>query len=132
MLYQYSAFVLCPSYANASLEQAESKLRNFFEETTERIVRQKHNKLLLMIGDWSLRLHFNSEPYVLEESKELAQYYAANRADKDLIAACASRFEIISDLDPEGNYFNYYVFVVELLEQFAGAITFDCQVRNFV
>ena len=132
MSYYYNAFVLCPRYSNASVELAESQFRHFFEETSERIIREGHNKLVLKVNDWSLRVHFNSQPYVLEESKELAQYYAANRADKDLIAACASRFEIISDLDPEGNYFNYYVFVVELLEQFAGAITFDCQVRNFV
>ncbi|MGB0389173.1 MAG: hypothetical protein ACPGWR_30490 [Ardenticatenaceae bacterium] len=141
MSYQYSAFILFPSKSDVSLEQAEHKLRVFFEDEdksaeisfpTGRIVRKKQNHLLLIVEKWSLRIHFNSEPYVLEESKELAEYYAAERPDKEVIASCASRLEIISDLDPNGDYFNYYVFVVELLDQFSGAITFDCQVQDFV
>ncbi|AFY76491.1 MAG: hypothetical protein IGR93_00985 [Hydrococcus sp. C42_A2020_068] len=55
----------------------------------------------------------------------MAETFASDRTDKAEIAACDRRLEIICQPDPDLDYFNNYLFVLEELGSFVGAKTWE-------
>src|SRR4051794_32204474 len=104
----YQAFILLPSDSDVTIEEARRKLEIYFADDEDRDIffETAENRLTMSIDDWNLYVDLNSKPYVLEESKDLARIFAADRADKDEIAACGIRLEISADEDEDMNYFN--------------------------
>jgi hypothetical protein len=71
-------------------------------------------------------------PYVLIESGEIAERYGADRKDAVQLAHAKSRVELWSDDDPQMDHINDYIFVLEAMERFTGAIIFEPQNGQFI
>ena len=80
---------------------------------------------VLRWNDWSFRLHFENQPHVIEDSREIAERFASNRADQERIAACDRRITTAADPDPDMSHFNHYIYVMETLESIKGIYVFD-------
>ncbi|HEX8835059.1 MAG TPA: hypothetical protein VF719_12700 [Abditibacteriaceae bacterium] len=75
--------------------------------------------------NWSLTLVMADAPHVAEESQELAECNSF-RPPFDTIGKCKRRIEVWSDPDPNMDYFNVYIGLLEQIEQqLAGAILTD-------
>lgn len=72
----------------------------------------------VIIGEWTCCVYLSSEPHVLVESQEMAELFAATRPEQEEIATCKRRFEVIGN--PNMDYFNDYLFVLQALESFSG------------
>jgi hypothetical protein len=122
----YEAFILLPPNSAASLEQAEVRLLNFYKNNERSVKTQRYEKKLdLIIDGWICHIYLNRQPHVLAESKEMAETFASDRADKIAISGCDRRFEIICQPDPDLDYFNDYLFVLEELGSLDGAKTWE-------
>jgi hypothetical protein len=133
---KYSAFVFIPKTTEVSLEDAERKIRTFFGEEkfpeTNIEVFLSNDKflnnfqLILKVDDWSIYIILNSDIYVSEEAIEIAEKYSLEDINRQAsLKNCNSRFEVYSDTDPNMYYFNFYIWVVELLCEYEGALAFD-------
>lgn len=79
-------------------------------------------------GDWSLRISYEDEPHVLEESRELADIHP----DRDAVAECRRRITVAGDDDPDMDHLHGYCFMVELLEDQPGVFLFDPVSNEFI
>lgn len=89
------------------------------------------NHIAVRWGEWALRVFYEDEPHVLEESQELAEIYP-DRPDRESIAGCRRRITAAGDDDPDMDYFHGYLALVELLEELPGAILFDPLSGEFI
>src|SRR5436309_1299838 len=69
---------------------------------------------ILKVGwnGWCLRAAFDNAPHVAQESFEWAQAHNF-QPPWDVIAKCTRRIEIWCDADPNMDYFNNYLFILE-------------------
>jgi hypothetical protein len=75
--------------------------------------------------DWTLRIHLNADPYVLEESQGMVSACGQDRPDRDRIALYDRRIEIGADEDPGLDHLNDFMLLLETLERLDGAVLFD-------
>jgi hypothetical protein len=134
---KYEALILLPLGTSASLDDAEQLITGFIERQDagkERYDLSRHGSTLYMaVGEWSVAIRFNASPSVIEEARQIGDYYGANRHDKELLATYGSRFEIESVTDDPGmDYFNDYVLILELLSSYPSAKIFDPQAQAFI
>ena len=131
----YTASVLLAPSSNISLQNAEVKLLEFFsnERTQDPVnIQIRENKLVLTFNSWSLYIHLQSEPDVLEESKEMANIFGQNHPDVSVIATCTTRFVISCDPDESIDHFNDYILTLEQLSSIPGAFVFDNASQEFI
>lgn len=129
----YKALVLLPPTSSASIEEAEDKLRTFYRNNECDVIIQRCETVIdVIIGGWTCSVHLSSEPYVLVESQEMAELFAAARPDQEEIATCNRRFEVVVGTDPNMDYFNDYLFVLQALESFSGAKVWEGAAQEFI
>lgn len=131
----YQAFILLPAGSDVSIEAVYRELENsFFDDDDERDVsfETAEDRLTMTIDDWNLYVYLDSEPYVAEQSRELADSFAKDRPDKDEIAASSIRLEISSDDDDSLEYFNDFLLTAEILGQFKGAKVWEGASEKFL
>jgi hypothetical protein len=127
----YSSLALLPPDITTTLTELQSLFEAKFANWNQATVGTgtwEHNGHLFIsitVDNWQLRVSYSNEPHVIIESQDIARIFAKERDDKDIIASCASRFEVSSDDDANIEYFNAYVFVLEVLETIDGAILID-------
>lgn len=122
----YKALVLLPPTSSTSIEEVKDKLRTFYKNDERDVIVQQHETVIeIVIRGWTCSVHLSSEPHVLIESQQMAEIFAAARLDKDEIATCNRRFEVISEPDPNIDYFNDYIFILQALESFPGIKIWD-------
>ena len=132
---RYRAQALLPPGVEVSIPSLAETVYNLLTTrgvpASEVKVSTAADRLVAHIGDWWISLTLNEMPHVIEESREIAEDYAAERPDSALIAACDRRIEVSSAEDPDMDYFNDYLFVLEPLEAL-GAILFDDETEMFL
>jgi hypothetical protein len=132
----YTAMVLLPTDTTASLEQVESKLRSRLGTASKTSglveVFREDTQLTLFVNDWSLYIWADSSPTVLEETQEIVELFGQDRADQELLATYGFRFDISCEDDPDLDYFDDYMMVLKVLQEFPGAVVFDPDAENFV
>jgi hypothetical protein len=138
----YRAFILLPADTDASIEQAASKLKDFFNNTSWQVNTvsmqiQIEDGVLLLVGDkWTMEIGLASGSQVLEVAKEIAEDLANGKLNayepalfeqaKALdLKTYSYRFELQSSADPDMLYFNDYLFTVDVLRTFKGAVPFE-------
>lgn len=118
----YKAFGLLQDHSNFSLEVLHKHLVKRFPATN--IVR-KDNCILLSQAGWTISVYLSEEAHVAQESEEIAEFLATYPQSNE-ISKCKRRVEIISsDPDPNMDYFNDYIILCGILEEFQGVILFD-------
>jgi hypothetical protein len=98
--------------------------------TRQVVVSEKHCEV--RHNGWALRIHWEEEAGVVDEIKEFVYRKAANRPDQARIASFNRLVTTAADPDPNMDYFNDYVFVLEVLENFAGTYLFDPNNGTFI
>lgn len=119
----YKAFILLPTDTEVSIEDVRRILEDYYSDDAGEVTFETEgSKLTVTIDEWECFINRNSQPSVLEESKDMAKIFASKRLDKDEIAASGVRLEILTEDDNEEmEFFNDYVEIVEQLGNFRGA-----------
>lgn len=81
--------------------------------------------LILRRDHWSLKVYWEVNERIKDESEDIAEKFASERPDKHVIAACNRRITTAGDPDPNMDYFNEFVYVLEVFEQLANVYMFD-------
>lgn len=120
----YRAYGLLLPNSDFSLSAAAQKLAQQFPDAA---IEQVDQRLRLTKGDWEIHLTLRQGPDVLEESRRIAEHIGG--AEDELgITTCERRVEIESDVpDPEMDYFNDYLLVLETVQSFQGVVGVDPQ-----
>ncbi len=130
----YSASILLAGEIEISFEQltaAATELANNFESRLASVDADRQ-RIQLTWGDWNCYLTLNTKSYVLAESAEMAERFGTDRGDATRIATCKSRIEVSSDDDPPMDHFNDYIFTLEAIAQFPGAVIFENASGKFI
>lgn len=89
------------------------------------------DRLTVRFGTFHFHIDVGCQPHVLEESREIAAEFAIGMPQQAAIAACACRFELTSDDDPDMDYFNDMAYLTEAAESLGGVYTFDSRAGAF-
>jgi hypothetical protein len=136
----YSAFVLLPPETDANGAKLAGLLSQYFKGSEPLMEMVKtmedssvvHYAILLRWHDWRMQAALNTDPNILESSREIAQKHGQARADFDRISSCDKRIEVLCEPDPSMNHFNDYMLVLQALEEIPGAVLFDPQAECFI
>jgi hypothetical protein len=129
----YKALILLSQTSDASIEEAEKRLENLFADDERGVsVTSDKNEVQVSIEGWSARIHLNSDDYVIEESEEMANNFAAHLPEKEEIAASPRRFEVSCDEDSEMSFFNDYLGIIQELGGFQGAKIWEQAQQEFI
>jgi hypothetical protein len=138
----YRAFILLPADTDASIEQAASKLKDFYNnippptEAFSLQIKIEDGILVLEADKWTMEIGLSCDSQVLEEAKETAENLANGKlkafdsllfeeAKAVNLKTYSYRFELESTADPNMLYFNDYLMIVDILRTFKGAIPFE-------
>jgi hypothetical protein len=124
----YEALVFLPPACNGNLDLAEAMLRR---RLPAMMLTRTSSGITLSDG-WRIGIGLSDEPHVIVESKWLIDRCGADRADADQLRAASRRFEVRTDDDPNMDRFNDYVYVLEVLTSFLGAVAFKPGSGTFV
>ncbi|PQO26639.1 hypothetical protein [Blastopirellula marina] len=132
----YSQMILLTSAEPMDLGQIVEHLAGEFATQAEIVIHASTTAdgstfLELQKGDWSIAVSYESGDIVAEESQEIARLYAEFRPDRDEIAACRQRIDVVTTADPEMEHFNDFVLLLERLEKLPGAVLFDPENETF-
>ncbi len=130
---RYTALALLPEGYPAGA--SEAMLAAFLESAgaTEIIRHAAGSSTSGAWEGWRLSLAYSQNPDVLQEAREIAEEYGAERPDRETIARCGSRIELWSEADPEMRHFNDYIGVLMQIEAaLPAAILFDDAQRAFI
>lgn len=122
--YQYFILVKDESFELWEIEQA---LKAYYAKKGSENKVHFHNEghlLVNMGGDYYFHFQLDTSEGVLQESKEIAENYKGNK-DKSVIASCKSRVEFWGDEDPNGDYINDHMYLLEQLLQNDKLMIFD-------
>ena len=130
----YKALILLSETSPASIEEAENKLKNLFadDERDVSVTTSERDEIQVSIEGWNARVHLNSDDYVIEESEEMANNFAAHLVEKEEIARSPRRFEVACDEDPEMSFFNDYLSIIQELGAFEGAYVWEQAQQEFI
>ena|SRR5215510_3775574 len=106
--------------------------KTFASESTTKITATANLITLYFNDRWSFYIEWDSGRNVLEESHEIAQRFSVSAEQAQRIASCDCRISTSADDDPNMDYFNDYIFVLETLESFEGVILFDPDTGLFI
>lgn len=70
-------------------------------------------------------VYLSDGDYVLQESWEIAAEFAADRRDREYIAGCDRRFEVLVERDDQMLYFTNWLITTERLQTLVGGVVFD-------
>ena len=127
----YKLLVFIPPLSSVTLEEVVEKLRTKFASQKVSIARSGE-KVVIKRESWSLNVYWEDEPHVLEEAQEIADHFANHRPDKDVIASSQRRLTTAGDPDPNMDYFNDYVWMIEAFEAIPEFIIFDANNGKFM
>lgn len=118
----YQAFLLLTPEAELTVADVQDILRSI----NDRWQISLHERGVIVNSDeWEIHIALNEEPWVRDESQEIATALEDFPEARE-IEQCDRRWEVHSHTpDPEMDYFNDYLFIVERLSRFPGVIAVD-------
>ncbi len=134
MSYSYQAFVMLPTENSPSSDLVKQQLQQRVDGATPPAqIAIEPDYITITVADWQLRISANGDPFVLEEAQEIAATHLEPEDPKrEILATYGFRLEISCDEDPNMDYFNYYIYALEALSEFPGAIVFDPSTTGFI
>jgi hypothetical protein len=129
----YKALILLSPASDASIEEAKKKLENLFADDERDVsIESDKNEIRVSVEGWNARVHLNADDYVVEESEEMANNFAAHLPEKEEIARSPRRFEVACDEDEEMSFFNDYLSIIQELGDFEGAKIWEQAQQEFI
>jgi hypothetical protein len=126
--YQYLAFIQPDS--DADLTVLKNNLESFYAKSSRLPkISQIDKAITVDFDNYKFEIFLSDGSHVIEEAAEMANDrvtdYAENSFDKEKLKTSSKRFEISGEDDPDMDYFNDSLFIVETTEKFKGVIVFD-------
>jgi hypothetical protein len=70
--------------------------------------------------------------HVIEEAKEISTRYGTATGKQHRISDCNTRFDVQGDDDPDMDYFNDYLYIIEAAQKLGEAYAFDNASATFI
>ena len=124
--FSYQYFILAKD-ESFELKEIEQALKAYYAKKSSDNKVHFHNERHLLVnmgGDYYFHFQLDTSEGVLLESKEIAENYKGYK-DKSVIASCKSRVEFWGDEDPNGDYINDHMYLLEQLIQNEKLLIFD-------
>jgi hypothetical protein len=123
----YRRTVLIPTSADIRFADVVARMQQKFARITSVAVSQiQPHQLRIQASDWYLDIYWEDDAQVMEESTEIARYFASEECRSN-VKSCAQRITTAATADPNMDHFNDYVFVLEVLESLPGVYQFDSE-----
>ena len=128
MGYIYYCYIgLLPKDSTASVAELQSRLDDRLKRQTRGFsITLIESHLSLKVEGFTFDIHFVDGPHVLEESGDMAKYYSGNDpAEKATIASATTRLEMSGEYDPNMDFFNDSITILECWEAMGIVHVFD-------
>ena len=127
----YEALVILSDTNNTTIEMYAQEIQSFYASAAgEKPVLKVNDQSIVAVFDG---IHFsinrNCQPQVALESKELSRLAVSDREE---IAKSICRLEITGAADPQMNYFNDFLFLIQCAEQLGTVWTFNMRQGEFM
>jgi hypothetical protein len=134
MSYSYQAFVMLPTEHSPSPDLVKQQIQQRFDLANPLAqIEIEPDYITITVEDWQMRVCANSDPSVLEEAQEIAaKHLEPDDPKQAALVTYGFRLEISCDEDPNMDYFNCYIYVLEALSEFPDAIVFDPSTTGFI
>jgi hypothetical protein len=128
----YETFVMLPTTTQVTLPEIETRLRTLFSNSIKTRpdfqISQRADYIELNFTNYRFYVGIADEPHVLREAQEIA----AEFPEVEFKGEYDKRIEISADDDPNMDYFNDFVFIVEELQNLEGAIAYQHRIGQFI
>ena len=128
--YSYLAYITSDSAAD--LPGLHARLQASFAQlqlASEPLFTLADNELTITLTTYHFTIHYATEAHVHEEAQEFAADspvdLTGQPVDPARLGACTRRFELRGDPDPDMDYFNDSLTILEALEEFEGVIVLE-------
>jgi hypothetical protein len=128
----YSYLILVTPESDLTFEKLRPACEPLLKQGCENITVESDGLTFHFAGDYKFYLHLNAEPHVEEESVEMAAEEFVPQDKKAAVASCRIRYEMHADPDPDMEYFNESLYILEVLENFAGVFIIDPHSGDFL
>ncbi|MDZ7897465.1 MAG: hypothetical protein U5N85_05480 [Arcicella sp.] len=119
----YENFILIASNSNFEIISFIEKVKNALQYKNYTL-EIEDNRFYFKIDDWVLWLTYNENDSILEESQEMAEMVKDEEKRKK-IATCSKRIEMIATDDPNMDYFNEHLYILEAAQEFTDVFVFS-------
>jgi hypothetical protein len=128
----YSYLVFLPIESNHTLKSLKKELEDFYDEMDESSAKISIEgaEMRIDLEGYSFFLNENQDVHVKEESAEIASEFAPDDI-KDKVAQCARRWELSGVPDPNMDFFNDHLYVLEAVEKLGHCYIFDQNESSF-
>ena len=126
----YKHMVMIPDRIEFDAEQLYALIKQKFATFDNVNVNKHDNHIQIQVKQWVYHLFWVNESHVLIESEEIANIFAKKREDQKIIASSKIRIDGYGSADPDMEFFNYYVYVVEALETIIDVYHFQSDDRK--
>ncbi|MGI4869598.1 MAG: hypothetical protein ACRYFX_00295 [Janthinobacterium lividum] len=128
--YSYLAFITPDSAADlAGLQACLQALSAQLNQAPKPTLTLDGNELTVAFEEYSFHIYYATEAHVQEEALEIAATnpdtlvdLAEQPIDPARLGTCTRRFELWGDPDPDMDYFNDSLYILEALEELEGVI----------
>lgn len=128
----YSYLALIPDSTPVSLADLCERLKKAYENDTRDVnIELGRTRVVLTIGEWTLRIYLSDAEHVQSESRELADEFAKGHPQQKRIAGCKRRFETAADSDSNMDFFNDSLTALDAMESFGELYIFDSNTPGF-
>jgi len=127
----YEALVIFSQANNTSAEQYAHEVQSFYSRAAgeKPVLNINEQTVVVTFKEIQFSISKNCQPQVELESKELAKFASADREE---IAKARCRLEISGGNDPEMNYFNDFIFLIQCAEQLGIVWAFNTRQGEFM
>jgi hypothetical protein len=128
--YRLTAFV--PPTSTLTFQQIAERIKEYIGTSNNVRVSLGEKQVSISYDGWSLRVYWEDEHYVMSESKDFAEHPLTPEPYRTFIASCHRRITTAADDDPNMDYFNDYVIVINALESFGEFVIHDDNTNEFL
>jgi hypothetical protein len=126
----YTAFVFLPERVSVSLNQVADLVRQFFESSEHpenQFVRVTVGNDVVVVSrdNWSLFIGYPVKPFAFEGNEIITQQLRQRHPNIINTTSHTCQIEVSTNKDPDMDYFNDYILVLEQLTQLPDAIVYD-------
>lgn len=136
MSYLYQALVMLPMKNHPSLDLIKERIQQVLKLITPAAkMSVRADRLTITIDDWEINIQPSSDPSKIVTSQNIVRSHLEEEdpIQTDLANyGCHIEVNCDPDVDPQMNYFNYYVAVLDALANFHGAIIFNPITQGFI
>jgi hypothetical protein len=128
----YSYLVFLPKESDHTLKALKKELEDFYEDIDEVTLKAtiEGAEMRIDLEGYSFFLNESREAHVKEESAEIANEFAPDDI-KEKVANCTRRWELSGSPDPNMDFFNDHLFLLEAFEKLGACYIFDQNESSF-